>query len=183
MMGGSAQTTGICETPYSCRICTASAIVSLGWVCTSAGMSPFLACSTSPMVSPLAGLGEEAEAGQPLVVEHLGQVAAAAVGQQHHDHGVRVVELLGQLDRGERRHPGRAADQQPLLAGQPSRHRERVGVGDLDDPVGDGAVVGLGPEVLAHALDEVGAAAAARVHRAGGVGADHLTTSGFCSLR
>ena len=53
MIGGSARTTGICETAYSCRILTASAIVSLGWVCTSAGMSPFLACRTSPMVSPL----------------------------------------------------------------------------------------------------------------------------------
>ena len=120
------------------------------------------------------GAGEEAEPGQPLVVEDLGQVAAATVGQQHHDHRVRVVELLGQLDRGEGRHPGGAADEQPLLAGQPSRHREGVGVGDLDDPVGDGAVVGLGPEVLAHALDEVGAAGAAGVHRARGVGADHL---------
>ena len=36
------------------------------------------------------------------------------------------------------------------------------------------AVVGLGPEVLADALDEVGAAGAAGVDRAGGVGADHL---------
>ena len=38
---------------------------------------------------------------------------------------------------------------------------ERVCVGDLDDPVGDATVVGVGPEVLAHALDEIGAAGAA----------------------
>ena len=52
MIGGSARTTGICETPYSWRIWIASAIVSLGWVWTRAGMSPFLARSTSPMVCP-----------------------------------------------------------------------------------------------------------------------------------
>ena len=40
------------------------------------------------------------------------------------------------------------------------------------------AVVGLGPEVLADALDEVGAAGAAGVDRAGRVGADHLDRRG-----
>ena len=34
--------------------------------------------------------GEEAVVGHPLVVEDLGQVAAAAVGQQHDDHVVRA---------------------------------------------------------------------------------------------
>jgi hypothetical protein len=61
-----------------------------------------------------------------------------------------------------------------LLAGEAAGHVERVGVGDLDDPVGDVAVVRRGPEVLADALDEVRAAGAAGVDRAGRVGADDL---------
>ena len=49
-IGGSARTTGIWETPYSCRIATASAIVSPGWVCTRSGSRPDLPRSTSPTV-------------------------------------------------------------------------------------------------------------------------------------
>src|SRR5690606_23759385 len=66
------------------------------------------------------------------------------------------------------------ADQQPLLARQPPGHVERVLVGHRDDLVADGPVVGLGPDVLADALDEVGTAGAPGVHRALGVGADDL---------
>ena len=61
MTGGSALTTGIWETPYSRRISIASRTVSLGWVCTRAGISPDLACSTSP-TRLLAGLAQEAVA-------------------------------------------------------------------------------------------------------------------------
>ena len=42
-IGGSARTTGIWETLYSCRIATASAMVSAGWVCTRSGRRPGLA--------------------------------------------------------------------------------------------------------------------------------------------
>ena len=49
-IGGSARTTGICETPYSWRIATASAMVSFGWVCTRSGSRPSLPRSTSPTV-------------------------------------------------------------------------------------------------------------------------------------
>ena len=115
---------------------------------------------------------------EPLVVEDLGEVAASGVGEDHHDDGVlalgRAGQLLGELPGRVGRHPAGATDQQRLLARQPAREGEGVGVADLDDPVGDGAVVGLGPEVLADALDEVGAAGAAGVDRARGVGADHL---------
>ncbi|CAI9398470.1 hypothetical protein HIDPHFAB_00001 [Nocardioides sp. T2.26MG-1] len=115
---------------------------------------------------------------QPVVVEHLGQVAAARVGQQYDDHRIltlgRAGELVGELHRGVHGHAGGAADQQRLLAGQPPGGRERVGVGDLDDPVRDVAVVGLGPEVLAHALDQVGPPGAAGVDRPGRVRAHDL---------
>ena len=50
MTGGSALTTGICDTEYSCRISMASRTVSVGWVCTSAGRSPAFLWSTSPTV-------------------------------------------------------------------------------------------------------------------------------------
>src|SRR6476659_9757434 len=49
--GGSALTTGIWETPYSCRISMASRTVSGGWVCTRAGRSPAFLCNTSPTVA------------------------------------------------------------------------------------------------------------------------------------
>ena len=92
--GGSARTTGICETPYSRRIATASAIVSFGWVCTSDGqLAGLLAQHVADRHAPSARARREPVAGQPVVVEHLGQVAAAAVRQQHDDHRVRVVEL------------------------------------------------------------------------------------------
>ena len=141
-IGGSARTTGICETPYSCRIATASAIVSPGWVCTRSGSRPALPRSTSPTVcSRTSAAGGEAVLRQPVVVEDLGQVAAAGVGQQYDDHGVvalgRAGQLLGDLPCGVRRHPGRPADQHRLLAGEAAGEGERVGVGDLDHPVDD----------------------------------------------
>src|SRR3954447_1648669 len=52
MTGGSARTTGSCETAYSRRMWMASASVSFGWVCTSWGSWPPLARSTSPTVWP-----------------------------------------------------------------------------------------------------------------------------------
>ena len=114
---------------------------------------------------------EEAVVGHPLVAEDLVEVAAAAVGQQDDD-DVVLGQLLGGAQRGDDGHAAGAADQQALLAGQPPGHREGVAVGDRDDLVGDVAVVGGRPEVLADALDEVGPAGAAGVDRALGVGAD-----------
>ncbi len=48
--GGSAPTTGICDTPYSRRIPMASRTVSEGWVWTRAGNAPDLRRNTSPTV-------------------------------------------------------------------------------------------------------------------------------------
>ena len=126
--GGSARTTGSWLTPYSRRMSIASRTVSFGWVCTSVGVSPDFARST--LADGLAaGDVEEAVVGHPLVAEDLVQVAAAAVGQQH-DHDVVLGELLGGPQRGDDGHAAGAADQQPLLAGQPAGHREGVAVGD-----------------------------------------------------
>ncbi len=82
-------------------------------------------------------------------------------------------QLLGQGGGGHHRHAAGSADEERLLTSEAPGHRERVGVGDLDDPVGHVAVVGLGPEVLAHTFDEVGPSAATGVDRSGRVGADH----------
>ena len=54
--GGSASTTGICETPYVCRISMASRTVSVGCVCTRSGSAPDLVHSTSATVAPWAAL-------------------------------------------------------------------------------------------------------------------------------
>ncbi|SKU47121.1 Uncharacterised protein [Mycobacteroides abscessus subsp. abscessus] len=50
MTGGSAPTTGICDTPYSRKISMASRTVSDGWVCTKSGSAPDFPRSTSPTV-------------------------------------------------------------------------------------------------------------------------------------
>jgi len=51
--GGSARTTGICETPYSRITSMASRTVSFGCMCTNSGVGPDLAASTSPTVAAL----------------------------------------------------------------------------------------------------------------------------------
>src|SRR5262249_46283007 len=81
-------------------------------------------------------------------------------------------------------HTAGAAHQQALLLGQPAGHLEGVLVGDRDDLVGDGPVVGGGPEVLAHALDQVRPAGAAGVHGPLGVCADdlHLAVAGVLQV-
>jgi hypothetical protein len=122
----------------------------------------------------LAGLRrQEPVVGHPVVVEDLGQVAAAAVGQQDHDHVVRTGPVRG-LQRGHHGQPAGPADQQRLLPGQPPRHTEALGVGDRDHLVADGAVVGDRPDVLADPLDQIGTAGTAGVHRTLGVGPDDL---------
>ena len=117
------------------------------------------------------GRVREAVGAHPLVVEDLAEVAAAAVGQQHHDHVVGAGGCRG-LERRDHGHAARPADEDALLAREPARHLERLGVGHRDDLVRHGGVVGRRPEVLADALDEVRAPGAARVDRALGVGAD-----------
>ena len=148
-------TTGTCDTPNSRNRPITSRTVSSGWTCTSAGRSALLRASTSPTVCPLAA--QEAEVGHPLVVVELRQVAAAGVGDEHDDDGVGT-ELAADLERRPHRGAARAADEDALLARHPAGGEERVAVADLDDPVDDRRVVGVGPEVLADALDEVGPA-------------------------
>ena len=82
------------------------------------------------------------------------------------------LRLRGNLERRHDGHPARAADQQPLLAGEAAGHVEGVLVGDRDHLVGDRGVVRRRPEVLADALHEVGTTRATRVHRALRVGSD-----------
>ena len=85
-----------------------------------------------------------------------------------------LLRVGGDLEGGGDGEAGRAADQQPLLAGEPPGHRERVGVADRDHLVGDLPVERGRPDVLADALDQVRAAGPARVDRALRVGADDL---------
>ena len=118
-------------------------------------------------------LGYETVVRQPLVVEDLGQVAAARVGQQDDD---EVVRRAGRRDlqSSDRGHAARATDQQSFFTSQPPGHRERVGVAHCHDGVDDRRVVGARPEVLADPFDEIGAAGPSGVHRALGIGAHHL---------
>ena len=174
MTGGSALTIGICETPNSRMIATASATVSFGVAVHEVGDRAVLARAARRRPSTRWCRRQEAVGGHPLVVEDRRQVAAATVGQQHDDHASSGPASAATCAAAHDGHPAGAADQQRLLAGQPPGHVERVGVGDRDDLVGDPAVVRGRPEVLADALDQVGPAVAAGVHRADGVGADDL---------
>ncbi len=119
------------------------------------------------------GRGEKAVVGHPLVIENLGQVAAAGVREQHDDQAGGV-ELRRDPQRPRNRQPAGPAHQQALLPGQPAGHQERLLVADRLDPVHHRLVVGLRPEVLADALDQVRPAGAAGVNRALRVGADDL---------
>ena len=115
----------------------------------------------------------EAEAGHPVVVEDLGEVATTGVGREDDDEVVGaalVGDLQGRGDGGATR----ATDEQTLFLADPAGHGEGVGVGDRDDAVDEIGVVGGRPEVLADTLDQVRTAGAAGVHRTLGVGADHL---------
>ena len=116
---------------------------------------------------------EEAIGVHPRVVEDLRQVRAPAVREDHGDQGV-LVEVARHLQRGVHREPARAAHEHPLGLREPAGGDEAVAVGDRDVAVGDGGVVGGGPEVLAHALDEVGMDLFVRVDRALRIGADDL---------
>ena len=113
-----------------------------------------------------AGRRHQAVGPHPLVVVDLGQVAPAAVGQEHDDDRVLAAVGRGQvahdLASGDHRGAARAAAEDALLAGQPAGHGERVAVADAHPAVDDGGVVGAREEVLADALGQV---------RAGGVAA------------
>src|SRR5205085_5736544 len=77
------------------------------------------------------------------------------------------------LEGSPHRSAAGAAYQNALFAGDAAGGLEGVAVGDCY-PVGyDGAVVGSGDEVLADALDFVGAGAGLCVDRAFGVGTDY----------
>ena len=119
---------------------------------------------------------EEAVLAHPGVVEDLREIGAPAVGEDHGDHRVGVVDLARHLVGGAQREPAGAAGEDALRLRQPARPQEGVLVGDGHVAVDDRWVVGVRPEVLADALDEVrlDALLAARVDRADRVGPDDL---------
>ncbi|CKO52484.1 Uncharacterised protein [Mycobacterium tuberculosis] len=120
---------------------------------------------------PVKAAAQEPIGRHPRVVEDFRHVAPAAVGQQDDDQRVGP-GFLGDLERGNHRHPARPADQHRLFAGQPPGHVERVGVGHRDDLVGHARVIGRRPEILADPLDQIRSAGTARIDRSLRVGAD-----------
>src|SRR6266446_9762330 len=60
----------------------------------------------------------------PFVAVKLGEIALTGVAQDRHDHCIRIVELARDVERYRRDESGRSADEQALLARQPSSHRE-----------------------------------------------------------
>ena len=119
-------------------------------------------------------VAEVAVLAHPRVVEDLGDVGPAAVGDDRRHQRVGVVELAGDRQRRAQRGPGRAAGEQALARDQAPGGQERVAVADRDVAVDERRVEGLRPEVLADPLDAVRVDRAAGVDRALRVGADHL---------
>src|SRR5712692_1867250 len=93
----------------------------------------------------------------------LAEVALAGV-REHGDDELGRAQFCGHGARGEGGGAGRDADQQPLLAREPPRPRERVLVAHLDDPVDDGAIQHPRDERRPDALDRVRASLAAGEH-------------------
>ena len=58
----------------------------------------------------------------PLVTVDLGEIALAGVTQDGHDAGVGVVDLLGDLQRGDDVQAGGAAHEEAILSREPARH-------------------------------------------------------------
>ena len=102
------------------------------------------------------------------------QVGAAAVGEHDGDERLGVVDLGRDLQRGVDRHAARAAGQDALGHRQAAGGQEGVAVGDRDVAVDDLGIERRGPEVLAHALDQVRPHLGRGVDRALRVGADDL---------
>ena len=146
--------------------------VSSGWVWTSGGSGRVARRQqVRPTVAP--GGPQEPVVGHPPVVVDLRQIAPPRVGDVHHDHRVGP-EVAPDHQRGRDGGAARAAEQQPLLPRHPPGGGEAVGVGDRHHPVDDRGVVGGRPEVLADALDQIGAPRPPRVDRPLGVGPDDL---------
>ena len=146
----------------------AARTVSLGWTCTSGGSPPpavggrglrLVGHHGLDRVAGAARRPQEPVVGHPAVVVHLRQVAPPRVGHDDHDHGVGA-EVPAHLQGRPHRRPARTAGQDPLFSCHPAGGQEAVAVGHHHDPVGDVAVVGGRPEVLADPLDQVGPALA-----------------------
>ena len=127
-IGGSARTTGICETPYSCRICDrlGDGLARVG--VHQVGQPAVLAAQH--LADGLDGRSvvadREAVLRQPLVVEDLGEVAAAGVRQQHHDHGVLALGRAGELVRPAGFAAYAAMPDEPPTSSASSRASRRV---------------------------------------------------------
>src|SRR5574341_1263043 len=109
----------------------------------------------------------------------LTQVTLARIGK-HGDDELRRLELRRDGARGKRRRARGDADEQPLLAREPPRPRDRVLVTHLDDPVDDVAVEDARHERRSDALDRVGVRLAAGEHgRLVGLDGDHTHAGNF----
>lgn len=118
----------------------------------------------------------------PLVVEDLGQVAAATVGKEHDNKCVGAF-ALGDFECRDDSHAARSTDQQAFFTGETTRHLEGVRIRHSDDLVRDGRIVGGGPEIFADAFDQVRATGAAGVDGTFGIDADNLDGAPDTSFR
>ena len=108
----------------------------------------------------------------PGIIVNFAQVAAAAIGQQHHDQFI-FGQVLGDFQRAIEGRTAGTADQQTFLADRPPGHQEGVAVADRHPLVNQAQVNRTGDEVFADTLDFVGPDLIAGIERAFGVNADN----------
>ena len=143
--------TGSCEIPVACISSTAEVTVASGLTVVSC-RGPAGAQQVAHRVRPGWGSQVEPVLGQPGVVEELAQIIAPGVGAEGDDQVVGA-EPAGEPKGRRDGRAARAADEDPLLAGQLPGGVERLGVADADPLVDHLAVERPGHEVLADALD------------------------------
>ena len=102
----------------------------------------------------------------PIVVEHFGEVALAGIAQDGDDARGGIVHFSCQAQREHDIEPRRAADQDPLLPGQPAGHSHRLAIRHLPEFVDDVPPDGGRHLVATDPFDLIGSALA---HGAGPV--------------
>ncbi len=131
-------------------MCAAFSTVSLRSIVTSGAFSRF----DHQVARGQALAIDEALLAHPVGVVHLAEVARAVVVEDH-DHGLALLEAIGQLDQSGHRRARRVAGEDAFLARDAAGHDRRVAVGDLLEVIDQAEVDVLRQEVLADAFGDV----------------------------
>jgi len=116
--------------------------------------------------------GKETVFAHPDIVVELGQIPATAIGQEHNQQRVRIVDFFCHLERRPRGQTARSAGQNAFLAGEGACGQEGIAVGNLYPAIDTGPIEGTRPEILADPFDLIGMELVTGIDRALRIGAD-----------